>query len=144
MSTQTAKLPYNEPCKCGSKKKYKHCCGKGKKELVYAEKYKTGAEKSSDKMTECVARFAAAFPEHKIIDVSGDLRESNYREFQMANMTDKTILFAEKTAENAAVFAGRVNTEEADMMMMWHGSYRTFVGERLSYFFKSLCNVVST
>ncbi len=140
MSTATLKDPKNSPCECGSKKKAKHCCMKNLPAIPSI--YKTGQEESSENVKDCMDLLQEKFPSHKIINITDKLSNSTYKPFQIANYTDQTIMVAEKTQSNAAVFATRVDSEKSDMMVMYHGSFRTFPHEYLERVIDSVCAMI--
>jgi len=140
MSKATPKDPKNLLCECGSRKKAKHCCLKNLPPIPSI--YKTGQEKSSEKVMNCIALLKERYPSHKIIDITDGLSNSTYKPYQIANYTDPVIMVAEKTESNAAVFATRVDSEKSNMMVLYHGAFRTFPHEYLDRVFDSVCAMI--
>jgi len=140
MSTATPKDPKNLPCECGSKKKAKHCCLKNLPQIPSI--YKTGQEISSEKVMDCISLLMEKYPSHKIIDITNGLKDSTYKPYQIANYTDQVIMVAEKTEANASVFSTRVDSTKSDIMVMYHGSFRTFPHEYLEHVIDSVCAMI--
>jgi hypothetical protein len=82
------------------------------------------------------------FPNHKIIDITCKLTDSSYKPFQIANYYEPTIMLAEKTDSNAAVFATRTDSALSNIMVMYHGSFRTFPFDYLDRVFVSVCDMI--
>ncbi len=140
MSTATPKDPKNMPCECGSKLKAKKCCMKNLPPIPSI--YRSGQEESSENVMDCIALLQEKYPSHKIIDITNGLNNSTYKPYQLANYTDPVIMVAEKTLLNAAVFATRVDSEKSDMMVMYHGAFRTFPHEYLERVIDSVCVMI--
>jgi len=143
MSTATPKDPKNLPCECGSKKKAKHCCLKNLPSIPPIPSiYKTGQEISSEKILNCITMLKDKYPSHKIIDITDRLNNSTYKPYQIANFTDQVIMVAEKTDSNASVFTTRVESSVSDIMIMYHGAFRTFPYDYLDRVFSSVCAMI--
>jgi hypothetical protein len=140
MSIATPKYPKNLPCECGSKKKAKQCCMKNLQPIPSI--YKTGQEVSSEKILNCIAMLKEKYPSHKIIDITDRLNNSTYKAYQIANYTDPVIMIAEKTETNTDVFNTRVDSSISDIMVMYHGAFRTFPHEYLERVFTSICTMI--
>ena len=141
VALQTPKDPGNLPCECGSKKKAKKCCLKNLPPIP--SQYKTGqTELSTDQVMECIQMLQDKFPNHKIIDITCKLTEQTYKPFQIANYYDPTIMIAEKTESNASVFATRTDSALSNIMVMYHGSFRTFPFDYLERVFVSVCDMI--
>jgi hypothetical protein len=134
----TPKDPKNLQCECGSKKKAKHCCMKNLPAI-----YKTTQEKSSENVMDCMALLMEKFPSHKIIDITDRLNNLTYKPFQIANYTEPIIMVAEKTEANATVFSTRVDSAKSDMMVLYHGAFRTFPHEYLERVIDSVCAMIN-
>jgi hypothetical protein len=141
MSTATPKDPKNLPCECGSKKKAKQCCMKNLPSIPSI--YKTGQEVSSKKVMDCISILKEKYPSHKIIDITDGLNNSTYKPYQIANYTDPVIMVAEKTETNASVFSTRVDSFKSDIMVMYHGAFRTFPYEYLERMIDSVCAMIN-
>ncbi len=140
--TTTPKDPKNMPCECGSNKLAKKCCMKKNKCDPIPSIYKTGQEESSEKVLDCIALLMKRFPSHKIIDITDKLSSSTYKPFQIANYTDPVIMVAEKTESNESVFSTRSESNLSNMMVMYHGSFRTFPHEYLERVIDSVCAMI--
>jgi len=141
--TATAKDPKNLPCKCGSKKKAKQCCLKGVSVSPIPSDFKTNqTEESTKQVIHCIEVLQAKFPNHKIIDITTKLTEQTYKPFQIANYYDQTIMIAEKTELNSSVFETRTDSSLSNIMIMYHGSFRTFPFDYLDKVFISICEMI--
>lgn len=138
MSTQEPSTSKNRLCECGSKIKFKHCCMKRKIPI----EYKTGQLDSSDKVAQCIVKLKTEYLNYKIIDITDKLTDDSYKLFQIANYNDSTIMIAEKTPTNSSVFSTRVDSTLSDIMVMYHGSFRTFPFEYLDRVFNSVCAMI--
>jgi hypothetical protein len=138
MSGQEQSTSKNRPCDCGSKIKFKHCCMKKK----IPSEFKTGQLDSSEKVAHCIIKLKTKYPNHKIIDITDKLNDNTYKPFQIANYYDSTIMIAEKTPSNSSVFSTRVDSAQSDVMVMYHGSFRTFPFEYLDRVFDSVCAMI--
>ena len=137
---ETPKDPKNMPCSCGSKKKAKHCCMKG---MRAQNMYTVGQDISSLQIMECMNMFKENFPEHKVIDITSKLNDATYKPFQLANFHSPVIMLAEKTELNNSVFVSRVDSPLSNIMVLYHGSYRTFEFSTLQSVFSSVCDMIS-
>jgi hypothetical protein len=65
---------------------------------------------------------------YNIIDITDDLSDENsYRDYQLYNMNENTIMIAEKTFKSEVVFFSRVDANpNTNIIIMYKGSYRTF------------------
>jgi hypothetical protein len=140
MSTETQKEPKNLLCECGSKKKAKNCCLKNLPPIPSI--YKTGQEVSSEKVMNCITLLQSKYPTHKIINITDGLKDSTYKLYQIANFKEQVIMVAEKTETNADVFNTRVESTKSDIMVMYHGSFRTFPHEYLERVIESICAMI--
>ena len=131
------KLGRNDICNCGSNKKYKKCC-EGKAE----EKYIKGQLTSSEKIQTTIDAFKIMYENHKVIDVSNDLTELNYKKYQLKNYNEKIIMLAEKNSTNEKVFETRVRGNTSDIIVMYKGSYRTLPFDDLGDLIKSVCEMI--
>lgn len=118
----------NEKCNCGSGLKYKKCC---MILTIDPPKYRLGQQSSSAKILNCMTLFSSLYPDHKMIDITDDLSVDTYRDYQLKNYTSNIVMFAEKTATNNSVFETRINNSNSDIIVMYHGAYRTFDFEQL-------------
>jgi hypothetical protein len=110
------KIGRNDMCLCGSNKKYKKCC------LLKEEQ-----EDKEDKEVHSIVQYLRVeFPTHKVIDITNKLTVETYRPLQIQHYSDNVIQFAEKNELNASVFLTRVPLDTYDIMILYHGSYRTF------------------
>jgi hypothetical protein len=133
------KLGRNDKCFCGSGKKYKNCCLSN---TGPANQYITGQPESSDKIKNVKQLFEPKHPHHVFIDVTNALTDDDtYRKYQTHNYNSNIVMLAERTLSNESVFSTRIQDPEADLMFMYHGSYRTVCSSRISYFEKSISNM---
>ncbi len=79
----------------------------------------------------------------KIIDITDDLDEITYRDYQVKNYTHDTIMIAEKTSKSERVFLTRVDSATNDMIIMYKGSYRTFEYSRFPLLLNNLLNYIN-
>lgn len=126
----------NDQCLCGSGKKFKHCC-------VNFDALKTN-ETSTEKIAECMEIFAKNHPKHKVIDITDALNLETYNKFQIMHYSSPVIMFAERTDNNEAVFATRSQNSDSNIMMLYHGNYRTFDFDAMGDYLTSLDNVILT
>ena len=132
------KVGVNEPCPCGSGRKYKKCCigeqqiiGKNGSVIIIGNskkesKFSTGQATSSDKVLDIMEKLQKKYPNHRIIDITDDLNVGNYKQYQIKNYSSNIIMVAEKIPSNLGVFAERINMDESDILVMYHGSFRSF------------------
>lgn len=142
------KINRNDPCYCGSHEKYKHCClGL---DLLKKQKYEHGQPIHSERIGSLMARLQEAIqhcPEikqpKKIIDITDDLDELSYRDYQIKNYTHDTVMIAEKTLKSERVFLTRVDSATNDIILMYKGSYRTFEYSRFPLLLNNLLNYIN-
>ena len=137
------KVGRNDKCPCTSGKKYKSCClskveQKKREEL---DQYENGHPDSSDGIKICTEYFREEYEDHKTIDISNYLTADNYRNFQVANYTNKTIMLAEKNSSNKEVFASRGSADN-DLIIMYRGSYRTCQMDKLDSYVESIDTMI--
>ena len=132
------KIKRNDKCFCKSGKKYKVCCLSKADEMKRKEleKLEIGHEDSSDEIKICTEYFREEYPDHKTIDISDYLSPDNYRNFQVYNYTNKTIMLAQKNDYNQEVFLER--GVDNDLIVMYRGSYRTCKIDRLDKYVESI------
>jgi hypothetical protein len=142
------KIHRNDPCPCGSHKKYKTCCME--LELLKKQKYEYGQPLHSERVASIMHRLEEAiqqtnFIKHpkKIIDITDDLDENTYRDYQIKNYTNDTIMIAEKTHKSEQVFLTRVDSATNDIILMYKGSYRTFEYSRFPLLINNLLNYIN-
>ena len=132
------KLGRNDKCNCGSGKKFKKCCDNIEKE----NKFTLGQDKSSLKIINIIEVLQKQFSNYRIIDITDDLNENNYREYQLKNYNTNIIMVAEKTLKNSLVFIEREETVLTDIIVMYNGSYRSFIYENLGKILESLNTMI--
>jgi hypothetical protein len=132
------KIKPNDKCYCMSGLKYKKCC-LNKKEV---SKYETGQKDSSEKVKSCINFLQTKFPYNCFIDISDDLTDDNYKDYQLKNYNTTTIMIAEKKESNSIVFLTRVDNETSDIIVMHRGSFRTFCYNNLEYIVDSLKAII--
>ena len=140
------KINRNDPCKCGSGKKYKVCCLQS--DYEEKNKYLFGQHTHTEKVADVISRLQQALAnspdtkQKKFIDITLDLRESNYRNYQIKNYTNDIVMIAEKTLESEDVFLTRVDSSQNDIILMYKGSYRTFQYSMFSLLINNLVNYI--
>ena len=87
--------------------------------------------------------LGARFSNKRIIDITDDLTNAMYREYQTKNYYTNIVMIAEKTATNEEVFINRRNNSESDIIVMYNGSYRTFPYTTLEVVLESLAIMIS-
>jgi hypothetical protein len=131
------KVGVNQKCICGSGIKYKKCC------INKQDKFKNNDDgEPSEKIKNCINKLIELHPTHTIINISNNLNETNYREYQLKNFTDKIIMIAEKNITNGSVFFTRVDNFDNDIIVMYHGSYRTFQYKNLDLVIDSVSEMI--
>ena len=142
------KINRNEPCHCGSNNKYKNCCMK--LELIKKQKYEYGQQTHTERMTSLIERFEDAIKnssniskKKKIIDITDDLNENTYRDYQIKNYTNDIVMIAEKTITSEEVFLTRVDSAMNDIIVMYKGSYRTFEYSKFPLLLNNLLNYIN-
>jgi hypothetical protein len=138
-TNENQKIRRNDKCFCKSGKKYKNCCLSKAEEMKRKEleKYEIGHEDTSENIKICAEYFREEYPDHKTIDISDILTYENYRNFQVFNYTNKTIMLAEKNDYNQEVFTERDNGNN-DLIIMYRGSYRTCQIDQLDKYVESI------
>lgn len=142
------KINRNDPCNCGSNNKYKHCCLAV--DLAKKQKYENGQATHSERIGTLMARLEEAIQHcaeikqpKKIIDITDDLDEISYRDYQIKNYTHDTVMIAEKTIRSEPVFFTRVDSASNDIIVMYKGSYRTFEYSRFPLLLNNLLNYIN-
>ena len=129
------KIKRNDKCPCGSSKKYKMCCINNKN-----DKYTKGQLEHTKTIQDIIQTLRVNIPEeYKIINITDDLTEETYRDYQLHNMNDNIIMVAEKTIKSELVFFSRVdNNQNTDIILMYKGSYRTFPHDKFLLMLNSI------
>jgi hypothetical protein len=105
-------------------------------------KYITGQSRSSPKVLKMMELFKEKHPNHVFIDITDDMTSDQvYRDYQIHNIQSNIVMIAERCPHNENVFATRIQDPEADIMFMFHGSYRTVYHGRIDFFIKSISNL---
>jgi hypothetical protein len=135
----------NDKCPCSSKKKYKLCCLKKKEneKIEQNNKYLDGHQESSEDVKIVTEYLRDEYPDHKVIDISNYLTEENYRDFQVKNYYDKTLMVAIKNDTNKKVFETR-GSPLNDLIIMYKGSYRTLELDNMDKFTGSIDQMIKT
>jgi hypothetical protein len=116
------KIKPNDICSCMSGLKYKKCCAKN----IKPTKYETGQLLSSKVIKDCIDYLQIKFPNNRFIDITEDLTEDSYKEYQIKNYNTNITMIAEKTNNNNTVFLTRVDKDTSNIILMHRGAYRTF------------------
>jgi hypothetical protein len=132
------KVGRNDICPCGSGIKYKKCCEK--KQTV--NKFIMGQETSSQKIIDMIEILQERFPNHRFIDITDDLDDTNYKEYQLKNYNTNIVMIAEKKLKNSLVFIEREESSATDIIIMHRGSYRSFIYENLDRVLESLATMI--
>ena len=120
------KIKRNEKCPCGSLKKYKMCCIDNKNNR---NKYTEGQPVHTTQIQHVMDTLKLQLlSTYNIIDITDDLSDENsYRDYQLYNMNENTIMIAEKTFKSEVIFFSRVDhNPNTNIIIMYKGSYRTF------------------
>lgn len=134
------KVKPNEPCPCNSGLKYKKCCVNKSTNII--TKYETGQAKSSDIIIACINVLASYFDKAKFINVTDDLTEQTYKEYQLKNFSNNICMIAERTEQNTEVFATRIDNETSNIILFHKGSYRTFSHKNVERVLESVKNII--
>ena len=146
VSNNNNKIGRNDKCFCGSGKKYKVCCLSKAEEMKRKEleKYTNGQEGEPSEYTKiCMEYLMEEYPDHKVINITNDLRSSNYRNYHVTNYTEKVLMVAERTPENNEVFVSR-GGPECNMIVMYRGSYRSFPIDQMDQVTESIDKMIQT
>ena len=128
----------NDICNCNSGKKFKKCCLVTSKET----KYTLGQSISSQRIVDMVEILQKRFPKYRFIDITNDLDDTNYREYQIKNYNTNIIMIAEKQLKNSLVFVEREETTETDILIINKGSYRSFIYKNFDKIIESLATII--
>ena len=130
----------NELCPCGSKIKYKKCCAS--KSIGFETKYELGQSESSEIIKACLTVLTNRFPKAKFIDVSNDLNEQTYKEYQLKNFSNSIVMIAEQNESNKEVFATRMDNESSNIILFHKGSFRVFSHKNIERVLESIKNLI--
>ncbi len=128
----------NDKCNCNSGLKYKNCCLFTRLSTIY----NTSQPQSSDTIQNCLSVLQLKFNKHIFIDITDNLNNDTYITYQTKNFTSNIVMIAEKTINNIIVFAPRIETDQSDIMLLYHGGYKTFHKENLQEILESLENFI--
>jgi hypothetical protein len=134
------KVKPNEPCPCGSGIKYKKCCVNKTTNII--TKYETGQAESSEIIQACLTVLSNRYDKAKFINVTDDLTEITYKEYQLKNFSNNICMIAERTELNAEVFATRIDNESSNIILFHKGSYRTFSHKNVERVLESVKNLI--
>jgi hypothetical protein len=129
------KLKPNDKCSCLSGLKYKKCCYIQNYEI---NKYITGQSESTEMIVNIIDYLQSKFKNHRFIDITSDLNEDTYKEYQVKNYNTNTVMVAEKNKNNNLVFLTRIDNDNSNIMLMHKGGYRTFNNNDIEYIVDSL------
>lgn len=129
------KLKPNDKCSCLSGLKYKKCCYIQNYEI---NKYITGQLESTEMIVNIIDYLQLKFKNHRFIDITSDLNEDTYKEYQVKNYNTNTVMVAEKNKNNNLVFLTRIDNDNSNIMLMHKGGYRTFNNNDIEYIVDSL------
>lgn len=114
-----------------------------KNNSINETKYSIGQEKSSDIIKNIMLKLQLKYLSYRIIDVTNVLTPTTYVEYQKANYFTNIIMVAEKTNSNSSVFTPRSNTENSNIIVMYHGAYRTFNNDMFNMIADSLSEMIN-
>ena len=134
------KVKPNEPCPCKSGLKYKKCCENKATNII--TKYEIGQPESSAIISACISVLASRYDKSKFINVTDDLTEQTYKEYQLTNFSNNIVMIAERTDANAEVFATRIDNESSNIILFHKGYYRTFSHKNIERVLESLNNLI--
>ena len=134
------KFKPNEPCPCASGLKYKKCCANKTTNII--TKFETGQPESSPIIVACIKVLAERFDKAKFINVTDDLTEATYKEYQLKNFSNSIVMIAERTVSNTEVFSTRVDNESSNIILFHKGSYRTFSHVNIERVLESVKNII--
>ena len=119
-----AKIKVNDKCSCGSNNKYKKCCMQ--KQFDENAKWTTTQSINSKKIKQVINILQPEFDNICIIDITDNLSGSVYETYQIKNYYTNIMMIAERNTWNEDVFKTRSNSKLSDIIVMYHGAYRTF------------------
>ena len=128
----------NDMCNCGSNKKFKKCCIY----LTRETKYTMDQPVSSSRIVDMIEILQERFPKYRFIDITDDLNENNYKEYQLKNYNTNIVMVAEKKLTNSLVFIEREESTSTDIIILYKGSYRSFIHGNLSRVIESLGTMI--
>jgi hypothetical protein len=118
--------------------------------MMKKQKYEYGQQNHSERVSSIMERLEEAIRNapnitkaKKIIDITDDLDETTYREYQVKNYTNDTVMIAEKTMKSEHVFLTRVDSAANDIIFMYKGSYRTFEYSKFPLLINNLLNYIN-
>lgn len=118
--------------------------------MMKKQKYEYGQQTHTERVASIIERLAESIQQapfirtpKKIIDITDDLDEITYRDYQVKNYTNDTIMIAEKTSKSERVFLTRVDSATNDFIIMYKGSYRTFEYSRFPLLLNNLLNYIN-
>jgi len=131
------KIKVNDKCYCGSNIKYKNCCMNKNIKNKYIEnintinnneenKWTSTQSINSDAIKQVIDILQPEFEEICIIDITNNLNSNTYETYQKQNYYTNIMMIADKTTENKTVFETRSNSDLSNIIVMYHGAYRTF------------------
>lgn len=115
------KIGRNDTCDCGSGKKYKKCCELNQPIPIYIK-----GEPISVKLQPIIDYLQKLYPKLTYINITDHLTIDTYKEYQLKNRNTNTVMIAEKTDSNHIVFFDKEESSDIDILLMYHGGYRTF------------------
>ena len=134
------KVGRNDKCPCKSGLKFKKCC---ESKINNTNKFMVGQDNASEQLAECINKLKLKFPKHNVLNITDALNNTTYTQFQMANMKEKNILIAERSDSNMSVFMSRTDSIDNNIMIMYHGHYRTFPAKSFDSVVDSATNMIN-
>jgi len=143
---KNTKIKVNDKCHCGSNIKYKKCCmnisinnqhvqhtqnvqnmqNSQNNQINEHTKWTITQSVNSIKITQVINILQPEFENICIIDITDNLNDTTYETYQKKNYYTNIMMIAERTNENNDVFEKRSNSELSNIIVMYHGAYRTF------------------
>ena len=132
------KVKPNDKCPCNSNLKYKKCCFLKKAET----KYEVGQSVSSPIVISIIDTLQNKYKNTRFIDISDDLNDDTYKEYQIKNYSTNIVMIALKNQNNSLVFLTRVDDTNSDIMLMHKGMFRTFYHKDIEMVLDSLKSII--
>lgn len=121
------KIGRNDLCSCGSQKKYKKCCQIKTNSLL-------GDNQTSDKLQVIIEYLQNLNPNLSYINITNQLTIKTYQSFQLKIINTNIVMIAEKTQFNQLVFFDKEESSDTDILIMYHGGYRSLNSDKYSLY----------
>lgn len=114
-----------------------------RKNLPKETQYSIGQEKSSDIIKDVIVKLQEKRLSHRIINITNVLNPDTYVEYQKANYFTNIIMVAERNSSNESVFIPRSNSDKSNIMVMYHGTFRTFNYDLMNLVIDSVLEIIN-